>query len=389
MGVIAFAVELGGGFGHIKRCLPIARAAAQLGHRPLFVVTNADESAIVLDSDRVESVAAPAAGWRARARSGGIATSYADILGQAGFDDADVLRDATAAWDRLLAQLRPLAVVSELSPFLNLALHGSDVPLLVVGYGFALPPPHLPAFPRLLDRPPLFDEARLLETVASVCRQRGSTPPRALPVLFDGHAHAVTGFAELDPYSAQRQAPPVGPPALESSLARAEPTEHVFAYLLGDAPVTLDLLRVLGKTRLRGRAFIRRGTAAHRDALAHSGIAYLERPLPINEALERARLIVHHGSMLTSEEALVAGRPQLVAPLYLEHLFTARALENLGVASIVRPASTAERIASVLSAALDHATTSDRAARYAQTFWRDSPPQPDLAMQLLRRVVPG
>ncbi len=52
-------------------------------------------------------------------------------------------------------------------------------------------------------------------------------------------------------------------------------------------------------------------------------------------ALDRARLIIYHGSMLTAEETLLAGRPQVVVPLYLEHLLTARALEGLGVGMAV------------------------------------------------------
>ena len=388
MGVIAFAIEMGSGFGHIKRCLPIARAAADLGHRPLFLVTNPSESASVLAREGIEVRSAPGR-WQGRARSGRVATSYADIMGDAGFADIALLREVTADWDILLEQLRPLAVVSELSPFLNLAIHGAGIPLLVVGYGFALPPPHLATFPRLRSGVPFFDEPSLLNNVTAICRQRGRAAPRGLPSLFEGQAHAVTGLEALDPYSEQRRDRAVGPPALEASLTRGEPKEQVFAYLLGDAPATLDILRALASSGVHGQAFVRRGTTAHREAVARSRIAYLEHPAPIKGALERAALIVHHGSMLTSEEALVAGRPQLVVPLYLEHLFTARALASLGIARVVRPPPTPDGIASVLASALQDASMSNRAFTIAETFWRTSPPPADLPMQLLRRVIPA
>src|SRR4051812_26247923 len=68
---------------------------------------------------------------------------------------------------------------------------------------------------------------------------------------------------------------------------------------------SVAILRVLAASGARGRAFVRRGTAAHLDALAGSRMVCLQQPVPIRQALEGARVILHHGSLLTSEEALV------------------------------------------------------------------------------------
>lgn len=387
MSVVLFAVELGSGYGHIKRFLPIARAAAAAGHRALFLVTNPEESASVLGGEGFEVLSGPYARWQGRARTNGIATSYADIIGSAGFGDREVLREIVDAWDVLLAELRPAAVVAELSPFLNLATHGSELPVLVVGHGFALPPPHLPRFPALWEGSPLYAEPELLEHAGAICTSRGRVGPSALPALLEGTAHAVTGLEVLDPYRAQRRQPPVGPPALEAALARARPQDDVFVYLQGDMPPTLHVLRALAKAGMRGRAFIRRGTTVHREALEGSQVAYLERPVAMAEALERARLVVHHGSMLTSEEALATGRPQIVVPLYLEHLFTTRALLGLGVARLARASFSEREIVRVLTAARDDAELSKAARAFAETFWQTSAPSPDLPVRLLDTVL--
>jgi hypothetical protein len=386
LAVILFSAELGSGFGHVKRFLPIAEAAARAGHRPLFLVTNPEESDAVLRAAGFEVRPSPYIGWAGHARTDGVATSYADIMGSAGFADADLLGKAVGAWDALLAELRPRAVVSEFSPFVNLACHGGHVPVLVVGHGFALPPPHLAAFPRLWNGVPLYDEATLLANAIAVCEARGRPSPAALPALLAGHAHAVTGFDVLDPYRELRRQPAVGPPALETQLAKAPPREDLFAYLLGDAPTTLGILRVLAASGIKGRAFVRRGTNAHREALAGGEMVYLEQPAPIREALQSARVVLHHGSMLTSEEALATGRPQVVAPLYLEHLFTARALEGLGVARIVRPSFSPEDIARTLADAVSDAGLAGRAFGYAETFWREEAPDPELPRRLLEAV---
>ena len=391
MGLILFVAELGGGFGHARRLLPLARAAKQDGHRPLFLTRTHAEIAPLLAESAIESGAAPEVPVSGRVAGrpppGAVATSFADILGGAGFADPDFLLAAAAAWDAVLAGLRPSAVICEHSPFLVLAAFGQGLPLLSLGYGFILPPPQLPRFPALLESPPLYAEEALLENAAGACRARGRPAPAALPALLAGTAHAVTGLDALDPYRRQRAQAAVGPPDLDVARDGPAPCEDVFAYLLGDAAPTADVLRALAASGLRGRAYVRRGTPAHRAALAGSGIAWLDRPEPARTALPRARLVVHHGSMLTAEEALAAGRPQLVVPLYLEHLFTARALRALGVASVV-PAA---RVNAELTETLRAAATDSEAARAARTVadrhWTEAAPPPDLARRLLRAVT--
>jgi hypothetical protein len=272
-----------------------------------------------------------------------VASSFADILGDAGFSDAAALAEAVGAWDATLAGIRPAAVVCEHSPFLCLATHGGELPTLVLGYGFVLPPPELARFPRLADAESGHSEEALLENVRAVMSARRRLAPAALPAIFSGDAHFVTGLDALDPYRAIRRRRAIGPPGVRAHRGRRATGDHVFAYLLGDAPVSRVLLSALGRSGLRGRVFVRRGTAEQRQAIEGTGLTWLDQPADMDDVLAHARLIVHHGSMLTSEEALLAGCPQLVVPLYLEHLFTAAALRSLGVGTVlVSSASAAE-----------------------------------------------
>jgi UDP:flavonoid glycosyltransferase YjiC (YdhE family) len=386
--LILFVAELGGGFGHVRRLLPVARAAAQGGHRPVFVTANPDEVSALLADAGFEGRAAPTAVRRAPVLPGGaVATSFADVLGAVGFAERDYLRDITSAWDALLADLRPAAVVCELSPFLCLALHGSKVPLLVLGYGFILPPPHLARFPRLLQAASLYSETTLLEAVSHVCRARRQSPLPALPALLAGSDHAVTGLDVLDPYRGERRQPALGPPAIDVDGPATGATEDLFAYLLGDAPATSGILAALAASGLRGRAYIRRGTAAHRRALAGGDVVPLDGPEPIRHALSRARFVVHHGSMLLTEECLAAGRPQMIAPVYLEHLFTAGALGVLGVGrSVPAPSSSGDAGAVIAGMSADTALFA-RASAFAEAFWRTSAPASDLPRRLFERLA--
>jgi UDP:flavonoid glycosyltransferase YjiC (YdhE family) len=390
VGVVLFVAELGGGFGHVRRLLPLAEAAARAGHRPLFLVPNHVEVAAFVSKAGFGLQAAPSIARRplGAPAAGSVATSFADIIGGSGFADVDYLFDLVSAWDAAIAEIRPSAVVCEFSPFLNVATFGASLPVLVVGYGFVLPPPQLSKYPPLWDGVPLYEESRLLDYVTEICSRRARPAPAALPEILAGSAHAVTGLSALDPYRSQRLQAPVGLPFIEAKLTGAEPLHDVFAYLLGDAPSTTQALRVLGASGLRGRVFVRRGDEAHRRLLEGTAMTWLHKPEPTRRALNEARVIVHHGSMLLSEEALVSGRPQVIVPLYLEHILTARSLRDLGVASVVRSSRDPDEISRALGAGFADPTIALRAREFAEGFWRDSRPPTDLPDRLLREVIP-
>lgn len=389
LGLILFVVELGGGFGHVRRMLPLARAALTEGHQALFLVSNPHEVSGMLAANgcAVEPLPLPRRATRVSPRPGEVATTYADIIAGAGLLDGDYLLECSRAWDAAFESKRPLAVVSESSPFLSVAKQDEAVPLLVTGHGFALPPPNLLRFPALTDRAPLYDEARLLEVVASVRKARSQASPRALPELLAGPRHAVTGLDELDPYRTQRLVRNYGPLELESRYAADDPCDDVFAYLLGDRESTLPLLAALAAAGVCGRLFVRRGTAEQRAAIANSRLVWLEEPAQIGDALARARLVVHHGSMLLAEESLVAGRPQAIVPLYLEHLLTTRALLELGVAIALPPGRNFADLTMALRAALANDLIFRSAQRWALQHANDAWLDRSRARELLRSVV--
>jgi hypothetical protein len=388
---ILFVAEMGGGFGHVRRLLPVARAARAAGLRPQFVAGNLAEVSPLLaceDGGAGFEVRGPPRRPARAPPPGTVAVTFADVLAGIGFDDRAFLLDAARAWDALLDEIDPVAIVCELSPLLCLATHGGPRPVLSLGHGFVLPPPHLPAFPRLWDALPFAVESDLLEHANHACRARGRPPLVALPRLLAGTAHAVTGFGFLDPYREARLEEAVGPPALDARLSGADSaTEDVFAYLFGGAPSCDAVLGALARCHLRGRAFVRGGSPAQRQILRSSGVAWLDEPEAIQRALDRARVVVHHGSMLTAEEALVAGRPQVVAPVYLEHLLTARALAARGLATVVRPSWSKEKIAGALIETAISAPAAATARAFAEALAACLPAS-DLPTRLLGRALP-
>lgn len=188
----------------------------------------------------------------------------------------------------------------------------------------------------------------------------------------------------MDPYRSQRLVRSDGPLELEARYAAETPDDDVFAYLLGDRENTLPVLRALAASGASGRLFVRRGTAEQRRAIASSRlVVWLEEPTKIGEALARARVIVHHGSMLMAEESLVAGRPQVLVPLYLEHLLTARALMELGVATVLPPARNAAETTAGVRAALANDATFRSARRWGLQHASEAPLDRPRARDLL------
>jgi hypothetical protein len=85
LGLILFVSELGSGFGHVRRLLPCARAAASAGHDVEFLVSNPVEVAAFVHAAGFRSGRTPRAHQpRASPEPGAVATSFADILGGAG-----------------------------------------------------------------------------------------------------------------------------------------------------------------------------------------------------------------------------------------------------------------------------------------------------------------
>ncbi len=54
-------------------------------------------------------------------------------------------------------------------------------------------------------------------------------------------------------------------------------------------------------------------------------------PAPLHEVLPRVSAVLHHGGLLTCQDALTTGRPQLLLPRYLEQQLNAQALQRMGV----------------------------------------------------------
>ena len=402
MSTILFTYEFGSGLGHVNRLVAVARRLEAEGdHRLVFALPDMRLGAgpvAKVFADRAETrqgIAWPGPGDIDAARR--VAThTFADVLRLFGYTDPVRLLAAAREWRTLVEEVRPDLIVADFAPTLRLAL-GNAVPTVVVGNGYTVPPAGrpLPPLRPWEDVVPPTSRAAEGDLLAAVNRVRsGLSGPGIDHVadLFQGTKGVdprrlepeptfVCTFSEFDPYGRHRAGPVTSPfniPAISAGpAATVRKGPAVFVYLTADHPALGSVLSVLNGLDLPVRLYVSGigpGALASR-CQPHVGI--LTKPADFARLLPRTRLLIHHAGLGTAYAGLAAGTPQLVLPLNLEHLITARGLAQAGTATVIAGGAADEAgIGNAIAAMLsDHALSAkalEQAVRVARM--RDADP---------------
>jgi rhamnosyltransferase subunit B len=269
----------------------------------------------------------------------------------------------------------------------------------------AYDPPRLPRAPWLS---PASSGAQLWLNRATIRLARASTDPWTKPInrvraslglpasaanlLFDGAANAdlalglyspllspaqpdapagfaVTGYAA---YDSEAGGPVVMPRELEQFLAAGSAP---VVFTLGSAAVHIPgdfYVESLKAARRTGRRAVLlvgpegdRGVADGPDAIA---LPYA----PFSKLFPRAAAIVHQGGVGTTQQALRAGRPQLVVPFLGDQFDNAARVVRLGCgATLGRTRYKADRVATVLDRLFSDPGVAETAARLGVVAGRE------------------
>jgi UDP:flavonoid glycosyltransferase YjiC (YdhE family) len=251
------------------------------------------------------------------------------------------------------------------------------LPALNVGFGFIVPPTDGDAFPPLLPgKPPFADAERLLRAIQSVQRARGRPVPETLTGAFADAEPFLTVLPELDHYARVRREGHVGPLVeLLPPQPWPEPPRF-FAYLKATNPATGVILAALARSGFPGQAYVLGAKPEDRARLARPGVEILDAPPALNEVLKWARVVVHHGGINVAQQALAAGRPQLVFPEHLEALLTAVQLHRLGVAHYMKDEFPQGTIVAGIRQLMTQAGFRDRARQLADEVHARGPWNP-------------
>jgi UDP:flavonoid glycosyltransferase YjiC (YdhE family) len=283
--------------------------------------------------------------------------TFAHVLHNNGFHCGAELRRRAAAWRALIAADEPDLILAEHSPTALLAASGLPGKRIVIGTGFTCPPdvtplpclrPWLPHDPGELAR----DEHRVL-AAANVALEALSRPPLpALAKLFaDADMTVLRTFQELDHYPIRATGHYRG---TATSFGGVAPKwsgcgpPRVFAYLKPSA----DCRAVLAELGRAGDvlAFVPGLADADAQRVRAAGIRLANRPVDMAAAASACDIAVLNGTHGATAAALLASKPIVQLPIYLEQVLIGLRTEALGagrIASRADPTAVAKTVREV------------------------------------------
>ncbi|BBK29782.1 UDP:flavonoid glycosyltransferase YjiC (YdhE family) [Stella humosa] len=372
MRTVLFTAELGYGFGHVSRLIAVADALEPHGYRPVFAVGDVCETFPILGHRPWPVMQAPVSRALphlalndARFKVG----RFSDILYFVGYGNPDLLTPLVRAWDQVFLAVKPDLIVCDFSPTVTLAARGS-IPIVAIGDGFSQPPSAPAEFPTLReDAQSQTSQQAILDVVRQVQKARGRPEPEHLPSIVAGDREFVCILPEFDPYVRAVPARTVGPlRALPAMLPPPPDAKHVFCYLSGSFEKLNDIGQGLAQAGATGQAYIRNASRRTIEAFQSVGIEVLSEVLPsaaFREAVGRARCVIHHGGVGTSQDMLALGRPQILAPTSFEQQLTSDVLFRFRVGGRLRQGISADGVATALRSAFGDQDLVGRAQRAA------------------------
>ena len=130
MATVLLGNQWGGGVGHAKKCLLIADAMHERGHRPLFAVPDLVAARPVLGAVPYPVLQAPV--WKGRILRRQPTRTFADIMATHAFADEQVFSVLARGWETLIDTVKPDLVVADYAPLLCLVAR-DRLPLVALG----------------------------------------------------------------------------------------------------------------------------------------------------------------------------------------------------------------------------------------------------------------
>ncbi|RMF39355.1 MAG: hypothetical protein D6755_14335, partial [Anaerolineae bacterium] len=351
--LLFFPNYLGGGFGHIGRCLALAEAWQKRGHQAVFAMGGPHMERVEQAGFDVYPLHTPR---YTPHRNLGLAyvrvTDIAYQVARDGFDHARIVQQALKESQEIIRRVQPDALVGD--GYLLTRLIGLATKLPVIQITKSVSHPHVPP-PAWTDAPlPGVVPPDIIPVFKPILRALGA-PPLTHPLdLLDGDLHLIPGILPLDPlpslpprthYVGPMVRAPRGkgtpPPWLQSLAEKEEPIVYITvggASGIAGNPTFQHLVVAALGGRPYQVVFSTGGQEPPEDISLPQNIHFTRWINPHN-ILPIARTVVFHGGY-TRMEVLLHGLPSVVIPFHSEQEYYGRLLQEAG-ASIVLSYSTA------------------------------------------------
>jgi UDP:flavonoid glycosyltransferase YjiC (YdhE family) len=343
MASILFAWELGGHAGHCAALVPLIADLRSRGHAVFLAacdVATAHRMRGELGVQILPTPSSPLPPLRQAAPR-----SFAHILANVGFADAERLASHIEAWRNLLKLAGPDIIVAEHAPTALLASRGLDCRRVAMGTGFTLPPQISP-WPDL--RPWLdggehlpADEEALLDRVNSALFHSQITPLERLASIYsDVDARVLVAFPELDHQGNRPAEKYFGSWSLPIDSLPTWPDTagpRVFAYVKTYPGIWNAAAVVQALVQQQCSALVYLGGAGV-ESLATSPAPHVQivnEPVNIHQVATEADAAILNGTAVTTAEMLLGGTPVLQVPISLEQTLMANRIVELGAGILI------------------------------------------------------
>jgi UDP:flavonoid glycosyltransferase YjiC (YdhE family) len=368
---VLLAAEFLRGGATLTRLLPLAVALADRGH----------DATLALPAERAASVAAAgfpmvdAPRWTAPPPPGYLAVSYADLLMHGGYAAPDALRGLMTGWQAVLDQTTPDLLIADFAPTAMLAARVAGLAAAAVGDGFSLPPltAPLPAMRPWADLPPdavASVEGRVLAVINARLFAMRAPELRRLRDLFAGVPCFLCSFPELDHYPDRPDADPYGEVFAPSrGPAAAWPDaagERLYVDLDPRHPALSAIVEALDRLGLPTLLQAAGMPARQADAIER---ATIQVTTTTNRAsvLSGCDIVICQGQEV-AVPALLAGKPLLMLPVFVEQTMTLHRVATQGLGHGIEPTADATAIDAAVRRLVDDRACRLRAANFARLY---------------------
>lgn len=386
---VAYAWELGGGFGHIGPFLPLARELRQRGHAVHCIVGRVD-LARQLAGEEFSWTQAPVFPEAPRP---GSPLSYSDILLRFGYSQADDLYGRVQRWRDIFRETGTAIVVADHAPTAILAARTLNIPVLLFSSSFCVPPRQQPqsnlrpwhglpiATLEGLDR-------QVLASINAVLARCGQPALQNVAQLFDVEEDSLLGFPELDHYAERGPARYWGNlPAAGGGAALRWPEvagKRIFAYLRAESvhhKAALAALLALGQPTV---VFFPEAPQSLLEQYSARHLVFSREPIDLARAIQEADAGITYANLSTTTGMLLNGKPVLTLPVQLEQFLLARRVEEMGAGLLCHPEQASDDLQQKLQRVLFDADIGQNARAFARKY--AAFPQATVTGNIIRRI---
>ena len=373
MATILLTWELGGGLGHLMNLRPLMEELPKRGHRVIAALRDLSSAHEMLGGANVEYLQAPFKHQKMRLIEP--TCTFAQVLHNCGFSAVEELATLAGAWRTMFKCVKPDLIVCDHSPMALLAARGLPARRAVIGAGFTAPPDESPLTNlRTSIEPDLAQlqahEDEVLENSNAVLRRWGEpTIDRVARLYNPVDEMFLLTFPELDCYPHRRGATYWGKWAVEMGQSPEWPAgkgPRIFGYLK-PFPALPQLLTTLHGLPNPMLVYASGVDDALKNRFRSPNLHFADGPINLVKAARECDVAILNGTHGSAATMLLAGKPALHIPIFLEQGINAAAVAKLGAGINAMPNEPGE-IAAGLHALLNLSQFGNAAHAFAARY---------------------